>query len=571
MRFPRIPRRSIGSLLFTAGFFALYLSVFRSNYIVNDDIAMISLASGYLGGKPIPFLVFSNVLLGFLLNPLYSIHGSLNWEIWLFIAVNFLSVWALVYVALTRPLPTIYRFAGILAVLSGDGYFLTNITFTTIAAFAALAGFCIILMTAYAPAPLPRRAWMYGSLLILIGSLIRIESVLLIFLAILPAVLIALRIFNVKTLTVSLAVTGILVGGGYAFDRIYVSLHPDWNAYYAFNQVRGVIQDTPRADWQNIGGVLPDVGWSKNDYKMFREWFFLDRKVYSYSKLQYLAEHAYGAQRNLASALQQYIDLHHIVNDNGTPVYLLIIAATWMLALFQRRLRRAIPMLAALIASPLLLILYLVWRERVPLHVWYSFLVAIELLGLCALSWHANVSKFYAPAETTERFSRAAAFIFLVMISVSLAVVLNHASIATKSNLAKESRYHEILADLDALEVQGKIPANSLILSPMNGIPVEWSNPLILDWPKVQYFQMEWLTFSPIYDSVLRNHGVQSLPAEIYQKDNIYLITQTDLIPAILEFMKYRERVDVRTKIIYGTSDYLSSFRELALYRLVQR
>ena len=172
------------SFLCTAVFFALYLSVFRLGYLVNDDITMISLVSGYLGGKPVPFMVYSNVIWGFLLIPLYTIHSNLNWEIWLFILVNFLSVWALVYVALSRPLHIAYKLAGVLAILACDGFFLINITFTVIATFAALAGSCLILMAAYSLIPLKRHWLVCGGLLILIGSLIRIESILLVLLVI---------------------------------------------------------------------------------------------------------------------------------------------------------------------------------------------------------------------------------------------------------------------------------------------------------------------------------------------------------------------------------------------------
>ena len=55
----------LASLLCAIAFFVLYLFVFRPGYQVDDDITMIQLASGYLGGTPVPFMVFSNVILGF--------------------------------------------------------------------------------------------------------------------------------------------------------------------------------------------------------------------------------------------------------------------------------------------------------------------------------------------------------------------------------------------------------------------------------------------------------------------------------------------------------------------------
>ena len=91
----------LASLACVLAFFALYLLIFRPGYQVDDDITMVQLASGYLGGVPVPFLVFSNVVLGFLLNVLYRLPTNLNWEILLFFAVQFLAAWCLVHAILT--------------------------------------------------------------------------------------------------------------------------------------------------------------------------------------------------------------------------------------------------------------------------------------------------------------------------------------------------------------------------------------------------------------------------------------------------------------------------------------
>ena len=78
----------VAAFLSSAAFFAIIFLFFRPGYAVGDDISIISLASGYLGGKPLPFLVYSNVLLGFILNPLYASAPTLNWEILFFIVIN---------------------------------------------------------------------------------------------------------------------------------------------------------------------------------------------------------------------------------------------------------------------------------------------------------------------------------------------------------------------------------------------------------------------------------------------------------------------------------------------------
>ena len=75
---------------------------------------------------------------------------------------------------------------------------------------------------------------------------------------------------------------------------------------------------------------------------------------------------------------------------------------------------------------------------------------------------------------------------------------------------------------------------------------------------------MEWLTFSPIYDEVLRDYGVQSLPSGIYQKDNIYLMTRKSLIPSVIQSLKDNEGVNVKAELIYSPDN-----EDVALYRLI--
>ena len=105
--FPANLDANIGaSLLLAIIFFGIILGWLHPGYYIIDDPKIIATASGYIGGKPLPFLVYSNVLLGMILAPLYSLGTNINWEIWLFICINFISVWSLLYAILSAPLAT---------------------------------------------------------------------------------------------------------------------------------------------------------------------------------------------------------------------------------------------------------------------------------------------------------------------------------------------------------------------------------------------------------------------------------------------------------------------------------
>ena len=186
----------LASLLVAVAFFILYLFVFRSGYQVDDDITMIQLASGYLGGTPVPFMVFSNVILGFLLNFLYRLPTNLNWEILIFFGINFLSVWSLVYIVFSLPLKSVHKSFGILVILLSDSLFLLNVTFTTMATFAALSGLVSILAANDKRSLFPKRMLIVGGLLILMSSFIRVKSFFLVLLLIFPSLIIIRRWFD---------------------------------------------------------------------------------------------------------------------------------------------------------------------------------------------------------------------------------------------------------------------------------------------------------------------------------------------------------------------------------------
>ncbi len=178
---------------------------------------------------------------------------------------------------------------GILIVLSGEIYFLLNITFTTVAAVASIAGFCLIFMAARSDASGVECSFIWGVGLIFVAGLVRIESLGFVFLIILPFLIGNFRSFNLQHLVRFLGIAGLLVLGVYAFDKFYLSLFPDWLSYSTYTLTRAMLHDTPRI--ANMDGVIRDVHWSANDLNMFSRWFFPDQVTYSLENLRYLVDH----------------------------------------------------------------------------------------------------------------------------------------------------------------------------------------------------------------------------------------------------------------------------------------
>ena len=556
----------LASLLVAVAFFILYLFVFRPGYQVDDDITMIQLTSGYLGGTPLPFMVFSNVILGFLLNFLYRLPTNLNWEVLIFFWINFISVWCLVYIACSLPLKSVHKFFGILVILLSDSLFLLNVTFTTTATFVVISGLVSILAAVYKRSPLPRRMLFFGGLLILAGSLIRIESFLLVLLLILPSLIIAHRFFDIKNLMISSLISILVVALFYLFNTIYVKSFPQWDSFYAYNNVRSELQDTPRVHLSNVKNAYYNIGWNFNDYKLFMSWFFPDEQLFSISNLQYLVIHIPGTERNVFGAALSYFYPKPFFDDVDSFPYFFMIAAGLFAVVIYPSLRKAIWPLTVLLLTFLVLIFYLIWTEKVPLRVWDSFLATTSVFGLFILLWaRLNAHQF--------EFQRRNIFAFIVpvLLCVASLFALYYAVITTQLNEQRQTAYQNVLSDLKTLQTQGKIQSNALIVSPAVGIPLVWSNPMFLDLPSAQYLEMGWLTFSPSYYDVIHEFGVQSLPAGFYEKDNVYLMVKPGLLDSVIEYIFDHAGVVAVPQLIYSSPnyDFDPAYNNVRLYKLI--
>ena len=557
----------LASLLVAIAFFILYLFVFRPGYQVDDDITMIQLASGYLGGTPVPFLVFSNVILGFLLNFLYRLPTNLNWEILIFFWINFLSVWSLVYIVLSLPLKSAYRFFGILVILLSDSLFLLNVTFTTTATFAVISGFISILAATYKRSPLPRRLLFLGGLLILAASLIRIESFLLVLLMILPSLIIVHRFFDIKNLIISSLISILVIASFYLFNILYVKSFTQWDSFYAYNNVRSELQDTPRVHLSNVKNAYYNIGWNFNDYKLFMSWFFPDEQLFSISNLQYLVIHIPGTERNVFSAALSYFYPKPFFDDVDSFPYFFMIAAGLFAVVIYPSLRKAIGPLTVLLLTFLVLIFYLIWTEKVPLRVWDSFLATTSVFSLFILLW----AKLNANQSQPKFQKNAFAFIVPALLCMASLFALYYAVVTTELNVQRQTAYQNVLSDIKTLQAQGKIQSNALIVSPAIGIPLVWSNPMILDLPSAQYLELGWLTFSPSYYNVLHEFNVQSLPAGFYQKDNVYLMVKPGLLDSVIEYIFDHAGVVAVPQLIYSSPnyDFDPSYNNVRLYKLI--
>src|SRR2546423_10765812 len=64
-----------------------------------------------------------------------------------------------------------------------------------------------------------------------------------------------------------------------------------WENFYSYNSVRAEFIDRHKIDWdKNTKPLFERIGWSRNDLAMLESWFYLDAGVYSFEKLEFIAQ-----------------------------------------------------------------------------------------------------------------------------------------------------------------------------------------------------------------------------------------------------------------------------------------
>ncbi|HEX2696398.1 MAG TPA: hypothetical protein VHM28_01740 [Anaerolineales bacterium] len=556
------------SLSTTAIFFLIHLGILRPRYGTNDDVDMISVVAGYLGGKPFPFLTYSNVLLGLILKPLYSLHFGANWMILLFIGVNILSIWAFIYIIVSRFKDNSHKALGIAIVLICDSDVILNITFSSIALIACLAGACLLLTSAQKPSVGKNHLSVYGIVLILLGSLIRIEAISLIPALILPVTVLLHNSFDKKRLLYAFATGCIIISGFYAFDRLYLLSSPDWYAYNIYNNTRSMLHDTPRL--QMLHTAFRQIGWSANDTILFTQWFFPDKNVYSLANLQYLVKNISDTNPSLLASIKSVFG--YLFNVQSTICYLLLIGMVWLWTLFHKFSKGTMVSLVLVMICFLATNIYLDWGYHSAPHVLIPTLESSAIISFLILDWSKH-----SDTESECWFSTKQAMLgnlgsnsFFSALIVTIGMVSFQAITTTQVNINTQNGYKQVMSDLVSLQTEGKIPKKVLIVSTANGIPLEWSNPMTLDFPKVQILQMGTFTFSPPYEQVMRNFEIRSLTDSLYQTNYVFVLGRDNSMKRLVRYIKEHDGILVNAQKIYEvTYDFdLSKFKDIGLYKL---
>lgn len=556
------------SALMTAVFGLVSLVLLHPGYWINDDLKIIWNIIGYPGeSHPIPVMIYSNVLLGLVLDPLYSLRSVMNWEMVLLAIVNLCSMWALLYVALSAKVSNGPTPIALLVILTGIGSLTLNITYTITAVLACLSGSSLLLTAAYPGTTGWKWKGAVGITLLVLGSLIRIQMLALVLVFVLPGLGFVAGSLNLRRLFIAASTAALLVAATYIFDKVYIRLSPEWQAYYTYNAVRQQLHDGHRLS--NLHNQIRRVGWTPNDQELFARWFFPDSTVYSLDHLRYLVDHTPGTSQDLSGTIKDFA--RTIAAPHASP-YLFFMLASALSIVAGRSSRTAGWGLLSVWSAALATNLVLAWGYKDPDYVLLSTVAGSIAFGLLLPAWRTDLLHSTATPGQGSRITRLGTLGSLILVAAGAVLILVQSIETSSNNAARQAAYQGILADLGSLQASGKLVEGGLLISPAHGLPYEWSNPFKLEAPPIDYLDTGWITFSPSYERVLRAFTVDSLPDALYRHNNLYLMTESGFTVFLSRYYEEHESINVGFEPIYALPNpsHFAGYDGIVLYQVTQ-
>jgi len=398
---------------------ALHLSILRPYYQVNDDIFKIFFAKG-IGTdlSPTEFLGYSSPLLGHALKVLFALCPGFAWYGALLLTVQLLGLWALLYAAWSTSHRAFKASLFLAAFLCFYVNLFASLQFTVTSSLAAQGAF-LLGAALWREGRRDRGGWALVGGLCVLSFLIRADAFLLTLLAALPLLLAAGASRPLPWREVwkehrsHLLTLGSILLFISLFGSLWYRSDPAWREFQAFDRERVEMQDYRIHTYdERTRPFFEKVGWTRNDYEMFKDWYFLDPSLYNLDTLRELKRNFPSA--GLAEKPSSYKDFRDLLRDHWvwtalalaltfillSPVATrgrLLFQVAWVLALLAALLyflrlpdRVAWPLMALPLGAALITAETPAGPSRKGLDPWTSmigafFLLLVLVLGLRSL------------------------------------------------------------------------------------------------------------------------------------------------------------------------------------------
>lgn len=330
------------ALALAAGCTLAAFVLFPVTYLISDDYLLNYIANGSYGAADSQYLLYPNILCGYLLKGLYAVAGGVNWYAVLLIAI-LIAAFAMAYCCIWSAGQSKAALCMAAGVNLLTPFFFT---FTVVAGVANAAGFFALARLAEKQS---RRAadWAAALCMVAAGYLLRPSMMVAIVCLCAPvflqvylagrsgpgsrpaelgaAVCVAFGLYLVSKSSqwMAAAVCGAaafllaakcgprvrslaLAGGGLVLAlaaargcHLWCYSQGSWAAFRTYTSARSYVVDYPFVEYNDYAGAFGALGITRVDYDCIRQWTFCDRAVFSEQTLRALAKATPVSQRYL--------------------------------------------------------------------------------------------------------------------------------------------------------------------------------------------------------------------------------------------------------------------------------
>ena len=295
----------LGALIAIGSMLAYFLFLGHPIWGTNDDVFMSMVAAGVLiTSQPSADLLFIHPFYGWFISQLCIWQPEVPWYGIFFILFVGLSLVILNYSILRLRRQLNFIFIAICATIITILPSLWHLQFTIVAALAILSG-GMLLLSFFMCEPTTKKSFIIGILtslcMLLIGSMIRFHSMLMVFVLFAPCATVLFlkfvrstqcgklkRLYIVKFLMIGIIVGVSMIGLQVGKQRYYRN-SPEWTKWFSLNKAKAEFIDYGKIKYnEQTRNMFDSVGWSQNDYNMITSWQYVDPKQYALEKFIYI-------------------------------------------------------------------------------------------------------------------------------------------------------------------------------------------------------------------------------------------------------------------------------------------
>lgn len=531
------------------------LLFYGCRFLINDDFYMMLIAEGEFGNNS-QYLIFINLIIGYLLKCLYYIMPYVNWYVILQLVVIVVSFWIITIIIFKS---FTFRYACVIKgimFLTFEFLYYTEIQFNKTAAIACITGFLLVY---YATKEHKNKYLLYiiGMVFIFIGGMYR-EGVFkqtALFAVGLIAWSVIDVIYNNKSDGLKIKMKNVLhslfeIRGYiicficsflviYFFTRVntYIYSNGEFKEYKEYRVDVTRITDYHMPDWKLAKEDYLSKGITEEEYIFVTNFLFADTEVFDVEKLQKLSD----LGNDIEKSDYFFEDLRNVLKDtfssDSLKLYYIIVVFVGLVFIMMSDKNESIKIIIQLLIFFLCIFYYcLIGRTREYIEIGMAlaaFITIIVAAGQC---------KIYKIQKKNE--------IYLIILSIFILISGFKYNCVNYENMKALEVANAHFKEL--YEYMGENYDNFYMLS-TNATTYEYVSFSLLKrdlnlYTDNRYRLGDWMVKTPFTECVLEKYQINNPIKSLIDKNNVYLVCNGNVTTQEI-FQKYFiEEYDVFTE-----------------------